>query len=550
MDRAESGQVSDSTETEPAQDGHDWSDISIDPDGKLCIQPDSKLPLQPLIAEVIDWSKGQDQNVEDSRFELNTSEAIVEARTAYMRERTKSLVRIDQGHSEEKHSPRARRKHTSSKSAWLVPVVAAVFLGIVSLLALPLLLPSDGQEKTASGSKRSRNKDLATRSPQAVKPNADLPTTEGEEAVVLSELRNPDDAMAALIDPSSDSMIQIASLDEVAESSVAGEIDSGNAFQVADSVALPDSPSAGDDGASQTLAGRDANSGDSKPLNAEGTDSEQDVGMESDLKDAESVDVMSALESIADNARSESGESEIEADEQQRLEPIQLPTFPMLQVQKVPPKLRVRAREPSWRLQLQASEGFEIKPSKAQTITGREFARWTIQAEDAEDESAQIYVQAQMVGSRGTSLRWQIAVGARDLPQVFLPISQKYLDFAQKNLAQFQIRLRGGIEFLKVVGQDAQGGARSAISAQRKSLENQLELATRVLEVVSEANQLEGWLDGQLEVNAEFVDVAQTNSPALLQFGSFASGKPGISEKPSARGGNQSGDAGDKEAKP
>lgn len=273
------------------------------------------------------------------------------------------------------------------------------------------------------------------------------------------------------------------------------------------------------------------------------------VGVEEQLKpyareameDAAKVDVLAELKEVAKEAESDVREMELAKDLTDRakasaaeaaatakqLEPFILPTVPMMQVQKLSPQYKERAREPNWKLRVATTEGFKVMPPGPQTLAKREPARWTIRTDEESSAETVVYLQAELVGSRGRSIRWRIGVGSKDLPQLVLPLGQQYLDRLQLNLAAFQTRLQFAVDQLKAAGRMTgfPSDIRSAMTAQRRGFEIQLELATKILAVASEANQFEGWLDGQLEIHAEFIDAAAQGSPPLLQFGSLEAPK-------------------------
>lgn len=237
------------------------------------------------------------------------------------------------------------------------------------------------------------------------------------------------------------------------------------------------------------------------------------------------TDVMSTLEATVRAAEAAQTEAELlatTAPHTEKTHPaILLNTFPMLQVQKLPSKLAVRAKHLGWTLRLEASDGFEIEPSVAQTIQGRDVASWTIREKDSPTPATLVRVDARQIGARGTSIRWRIAAGAEDLPQIALPLAGTYLDTLQATLSQFDTRLRGHLDRLAASTRSGSipSELRGTLRAQQRYYEAQHELASRLLEVVAEANLIEGWMDGQLQVHAQCVDVSLPESPPLIQFG-------------------------------
>ena len=197
----------------------------------------------------------------------------------------------------------------------------------------------------------------------------------------------------------------------------------------------------------------------------------------------------------------------------------------MLQIQELPAQLRARVRDPAWRLQLLAGEDLHVEPVGAQTLRSRQTVQWVIRIEDDDDTEACVMVRARLAGARGRVLRWMISSTAADLPLIHLPLGQSYLERIQLYLAHTQQQLHLGIASLKNLraAPGLSSDARAAISAQRKAMETQLKLATRILELASQASQLAGLLDGQMEVAAELLDLSDEGSPPLLQFGTIKS---------------------------
>lgn len=236
------------------------------------------------------------------------------------------------------------------------------------------------------------------------------------------------------------------------------------------------------------------------------------------------VDVLSTLADFAKQAESENAATDLDSDEvnQQGREPLVISTAPMVQVLEMPKRLVGRVRNPVWSVRLACGEGLVVDPEAAQWIEGRNVATWRIQAKDAdEDPSAQILIQAQIFGNRGTSLRWRIAAESAALPQVQLPLEQRYLDILQFNLLRFQDRLRLAIEQLKTIN-DSGGlpsAAKGALSVQRRGFESQWKLAGVALDVAASASRLDGWLDGQFEAHLLYRDGTDGESPPLLQYG-------------------------------
>lgn len=195
----------------------------------------------------------------------------------------------------------------------------------------------------------------------------------------------------------------------------------------------------------------------------------------------------------------------------------------------------LRPRQPRWHLRLAATEGFQVSPSEVQSVAGRDWISWVIQEEPSEKSKrenfadfrsssptkTEVRVQVQLAYQRQTSLRWRIVAVASDFPGLAIPMDRDWLARAQSTLGLLTQRLSVAVEQTRTLGR-AEGlpsAVRSELSAQRRSLETQHKIATRWLEIVADAHQFHGWLDGQLEVHAELFDSAQDPSPAILRFG-------------------------------
>lgn len=317
----------------------------------------------------------------------------------------------------------------------------------------------------------------------------------------------------------SDSSADSAVVDSESELSVEGQVASSNGVDVQ----AGGEPS-GDDGTNETAALNDPN---------ELTEAE-DTAAKKAIAEAAELDVMEVMNEMAQESAGEllelevGEEVQVEGDKQSQLPALQLATFPMLQIQNVPQVRKLRAREPAWELSLRVSDGFSVRPAKPLTLVAKEIVTWTVEESDPDDakksEPIQIVVRARLLGQRGERLQWSVAAEAADLPGVRLPVSQQYLDVVQQNLLGMQQQLRVAIQNLKRFStlQGLPRGAKSAMSQQRRGFENQLELAGRVMEMAADANRLEGWLDGQFEVDAVFSDARQAPSTMLLQFGNSA----------------------------
>ncbi|MFN3192258.1 MAG: hypothetical protein ACE361_17235 [Aureliella sp.] len=237
-------------------------------------------------------------------------------------------------------------------------------------------------------------------------------------------------------------------------------------------------------------------------------------------------EVNATLAAMAERAEKDAPETEVLAASSvpgktgNQLAPLQVATFPMIQWQKMP--VQGRIREPEWEIRIAVSEGFVVRPPSAQTVRPREPARWYVQEVDADQGDTQMVVVAQVSGGRGDRIRWLIAAGSEDSPYTALPVGQRYLDLLQTNLLRFQQQLRVAVEGSKQLAtmDDLPSQAKSLLRMRRKALEAKLEASENVRKLAADANRMEGWLDGQIEVHARLVDSRAAGSPPVLQFGS------------------------------
>lgn len=214
--------------------------------------------------------------------------------------------------------------------------------------------------------------------------------------------------------------------------------------------------------------------------------------------------------------------------------PVTLDTFPMNQLQKLDKSLR--PRQPLWQLRLAVSEGLEVIPATAQALAEDQRLGWTIRATQPDKPTERkfsdrgsgpkpgtsvVLVQAQLSGKRDPSLRWRIVAASEKYSQVALPLERIWLDQFQDVLSNTASGLQQQVQQLKELSHAAgiPSQTRSSLSAQSRAMETQSKLAAELLEIVADANQMVGWMDGQIEVHGTLLDTAASPATALLQFG-------------------------------
>lgn len=448
-------------------------------------------------------------------------------------ERVGSHSRSDVEAATSSPRPRATTRHQSA-SSWIHAIPKRFGLvaagGLILAIGLIVLVPKmTGTQTTATKGSTGDDSADALNSPQPSVPDGDDPS--GHEASSLT-LTTSDQALANETSSETqekprgslalDAMVANRLEDFGASNNSTAEVASQSEMEADSTAPFAD------------LTDRIAQAGESGVAASE-MESSQEL-------EAENIQVLESLSTMAKRSELEQTEQDVLSNDLATAgtikEPLLVSTFPVLQVQRVPLSPQLRTREPTWTLRVAASDGFIVQPAEPQLIQGREIARWIIHEEEAEEPATRIIVQAQSVSSRGNSIRWRVVASCDDLPQVALPLGQKYLDAAQQSLTRFNLQLAQGINQLKLMSR-ADGlpsGMRSAITGRRRALEGQLKLSTRLLEVVADANQIEGWLDGQLEVHAALTDSGPTSAPPLIQFG-----MPHPTEETIESGNNESG---------
>ncbi len=201
-----------------------------------------------------------------------------------------------------------------------------------------------------------------------------------------------------------------------------------------------------------------------------------------------------------------------------------LDLFPPNQIRKFAADGLPRLRSPVWHLRVEVAESLEVSPPSAQSIEGNGTAHWVISDSKAKKPATQIHVRAQLHNPRMATLRWNIAAGASDFPQFLVPLDSEMLDTMQMQLSRIIPQMQQSVEQLRGAGRTTgiASDIRSQIVKQRQELEVQIRAGKRLLEIVADANQLVGWLDGQLQVHTQLIDPSTEDSTPLLQFGNLS----------------------------
>lgn len=253
----------------------------------------------------------------------------------------------------------------------------------------------------------------------------------------------------------------------------------------------------------------------------EDIDLAQELGKVVQLAESNSSEQLLATNQVSDSATAET----------LQLPPMTIPMFPMLQTYTLDAKAgQRRVRSPVWQLSIAAREGFTVSPSEPQSIQGKQVVGWTIEAEKPNDLDARVFVFVRLADNRSASLRWRLAAGLADVPQIALPLDKKYLDQAQAMLRGFSQRLELAADQISAMRktQGLPSDVRSDLSNRQKLVTKQADFSSSMLKLVAEANQLEGWLDGQVEVHAVLFEQSQDSQEPIMRFGKTA---PAINRK-------------------
>lgn len=252
----------------------------------------------------------------------------------------------------------------------------------------------------------------------------------------------------------------------------------------------------------------------------------------SQTMDAPKIDVLAELQQMTHAAEREQSENLLEAstdkavndaatsDDSHRA-PLAINLFPVTQYQRVANSLRVR--KPSWEIRLQVPEALDVLPLEPLVISGRETVVWVIRKhqETSATPGTAIVVQAELANNRDASLRFRIAAGTEDLPQLAIPVDTQVLEVLQNNLRNRSGFMQLEIDRMRSLS-DTQGipsDLRKAVIAQRRGYETQLKLATKILQVVADVQHMVECLAERIEIHATLNETAVSPSTKLLQFG-------------------------------
>jgi len=211
--------------------------------------------------------------------------------------------------------------------------------------------------------------------------------------------------------------------------------------------------------------------------------------------------------------------------------PLMLSTSPAYQLTSL--DIPIRARQLTCKLRLSVSAGVLLTPTEAQMIEGSQWASWSLSDPNTSRQPPQaaqrpsptahtrVMVQVQLAQQRQAALRWRIVAGANDFPGVLIPVDSPLLDMVRSKLShqlQWTATERDRLSaMVRTPGLPSE--TRTILYAQRRQLDTQRELATRWLQIVADAQLIHGWLDGQLEVHAAFMDTQSSPAVTLLQCG-------------------------------
>lgn len=200
-----------------------------------------------------------------------------------------------------------------------------------------------------------------------------------------------------------------------------------------------------------------------------------------------------------------------------------LPLFPPTRLVTLADKLRLR--EPQWLVRLEVTPEFRVQPSDAQVLSARQSLMWSIQPTappPAVTSPTRLIVQVDSVSPRQAALRWRLAAVAEDFPRLLFPMDSHLLEVLRRRLKEHLqwLEVQQQVHQQTVRNSSLPNEVRSMWSQQRQLVQEQLALAQRSVQIVSEAAQLLAGLDGQLDVHVSLSESGVDHSPPLLQLGS------------------------------
>jgi hypothetical protein len=173
-----------------------------------------------------------------------------------------------------------------------------------------------------------------------------------------------------------------------------------------------------------------------------------------------------------------------------------------------------------WKLRLDSTEQLLAEPQQLQELTGKATLTWNVTPKITQRsnpaETLRIVVQATLAG-RSADLRWTVVAVRDDLP-ISLALAPRQLEQSQAILLQHQERLRVAIEAIKA--RSSQSGVprelRSALSAQRRFLEEQTRWVDRALQLSSDAALVTGQISSGLSVQGVLVEQAGSQAEKVV----------------------------------
>ncbi|MEZ6136835.1 MAG: hypothetical protein R3C53_18220 [Pirellulaceae bacterium] len=492
----------------------DWSCIDLDGQGELRIlgtefqsTNSAQLSAQELVDQLLKWSHTESSSI------AHPPASLAESTLQLAEAMRPSVTRVGSATAAAPKQSIKLRENSAGQSIWRRLSVRQRF-GIATacllLIAVGIVfaLNRGSQEPSAVAQNDSANREERA-SPMETK----IPSTEPlDPTLAQAEIDTPLQFQSEALEHLSDSQ----PADGFHDSELSGGLPDATDFALPtlDSLA----PMAVTTTSPPSVAAADIAAEDPQPSAEENTSDRN-----RSVTEVTDVNLLAEMEKVMQQAEAQEVERDISDQDGSTAPALLLSTSPMNQMQKFPPKLTGGVREPQWSLRLEAGDGLTVTPAAAQLVSGKVATHWSIVNTEATTPTTQVFVLAQLQNARSPTLRWRIVAGAEDVPHIALPLGKEFLDAMQANLNYSSQRLQVGIEQLKAWGKTTglPSEVRSAMSSQRRDFESQLQIGKRLLEIVADANQMDGWMDRQIAVHAELRDAKQPEVPPRIVFGSL-----------------------------
>ncbi len=498
-----------------------WEDIEVSDTGLLSVREEaSSYAADSLIEQLLEWSRPS-TDISSSKAQFKSAcevRAMVESSTASdtpvatlaevgtALAVTQSVAAIPAAN--QRRQVKGKRSSIALLLTHLKPhrVAALVAVGLVAFSMLGWLFLSSPSSKSPSTPALALKKSSKNSSEQSSAP-------ERASAVAAHDSVSAEDLSIA-------NMAPLPTINDVLGGQAANSVPTiePQRFDLSGVITSPLPPSSARE-ALETAAESQGGGG----AIADAIATENSVDARGPSAPAAGSDVMRDVAEMT--ASAEAGEKETElpaaksedAKSKSLHDPIVLRTSPMIQTYMLPGTL-ARPREPVWSITMAVDDEFKVQPREPQRLHGKQTLTWLLSNADAKSPVTKLVIQVQAAPGRQTGLRWRVAASAEDLPALALPVAKEPLQLLQRRVLNYVESTRAESARLSAVSQSAETDIRAMISKQRKALDAQNKLASRVATVASEAQLLDDFLRSQVTLYVELFDGEKANLP-LLQFG-------------------------------